>query len=113
MDIIKLAFEMFKEESYSSRKALRNKIKNQFKNITEKELNEVTLEIINYQIDKYGNRKKPHTMATNDISEGNQVSFHKSNKKYSVYGEIRSRIRNAEREKINRKIEKIYKNKGE
>lgn len=55
MNIEQLVFTMYKDEDFKGRKALRDKIRKQFKDITDKQLNEITLRIYNYQIDKYGN----------------------------------------------------------
>lgn len=54
MNIEQLVFTMYKDEDFKGRKALRDKIRKQFKDITDKQLNEVTLRIYNYQVDKYG-----------------------------------------------------------
>ena len=54
MDLVELAFHLFKDEESKSRKHLKDIIKKKFKDITEKQLSEVTLRIYNYQIDKYG-----------------------------------------------------------
>lgn len=54
MDLEILAFEMFKNEKSKNRRHLKDMIKKQFKSLTEKQLNEISLKICNYQIDKYG-----------------------------------------------------------
>lgn len=54
MDLVELAFYSFKDEASKGRKHLKNMIKNQFKDITDKQLNEVALRINNYQVEKYG-----------------------------------------------------------
>lgn len=54
MDLVELAFHLFKDEESKGRKHLRNIIKDKFNNITDEQLNEVTLRIYNYQVDKYG-----------------------------------------------------------
>lgn len=54
MEIERLVFEMFKDEKSKNRRYLKDMIKKQFKSLTEKQLNEISLKIYNYQIDKYG-----------------------------------------------------------
>ena len=49
-----LIFTMFKDEKIKCRKHLKTMIKNQFKDVTEEELKDITLKIYNYQVDKYG-----------------------------------------------------------
>lgn len=50
----KLIFAMFKDAKCKGRKHLRCLIRNQFKDITDKELDDITLKIYNYQVDTYG-----------------------------------------------------------
>ena len=71
MNIEQLVFTMYKDEKFKGRKDLRDKIKRQFKDITGKQLSEITLRIYNYQVDKYGEVliNQPDVMSVEELKK--------------------------------------------
>ena len=77
-----LIFTMFKDEKIRCRKHLKTMIKNQFKDVTEEQLKDITLKIYNYQVDTYGAvlLKLPESKT---IDELNAIQRRAKQRKYS------------------------------
>ena len=111
MDIEKLVYEMFKEELFTNLASLKSKIKRQFKDITAQQLNETSLRIYNYQLDKYGSLKKTKTYSPNNVSEGKRErTFMQKKSQIEI---IKDGNASRARYHFNKNIERLYKSRGD